>query len=467
MKKVINTNYLKTPIAIGLVFLLLTSCNVTQKYTSPSSNTSETYRNSEKNDTISIATIKWKEFFTDAKLQALLEQGISKNFDLQIGYTRLRQAQAYYKQSKNDFFPTVTANANASTAKLSEAQGFGIRTHLDQYQLNLSSSWEVDVWGKINSRKKARFAALMQSEAGVRAIQTEIISQIADNYYTLIALDSQLKITEQTVKNWEVTVANMKELKTASIVTEAAVVQSEAQQYSAEVTIPDLKQRIIETENVLNILIGKGPGAIDRSTIEDAKIPVKISSGIPFQLLSNRPDIVEAELTYRQDFELTNVSRTAFYPSLVITATGGYSGLDINKLINPSNLATNIAAALTQPIFNRKLNRMNLEISKEQQQASLLNFNKKLLVAEQEVSNALSLHQFALDKMLIRQKQLNSLQKSVEYTEELLSGGFANYNEVITARQSLLSSELGGVNDKLQQLRAIIYLYRSLGGGWK
>ncbi|MBD0395328.1 MAG: TolC family protein, partial [Microcoleus sp. C1-bin4] len=352
-------------------------------------------------------------------------------------------------------------------SKLSDVQGFGIRTHLTQYQLGISSSWEVDIWGRLRSSRRASFAALLQTEAAARAIQTSIVSAIANNYYTLLALDQQLAITEQTVRNWDTTVATMRALKEAARVTEAAVVQSEAQRYAAEVTIPDLKQRMRETENALSVLIGRPPATIERSRIDEQQVIAALQTGVPAKLLANRPDVQQAEYAYRNAFELTNVARTAFYPSLVITGSAGLSSLSLANFIDPGSLAASIGAGLTQPIFNRRLNRTNLIVAQAQQQAALFDFRNTLLIAGQEVSDALSLHTTALEKMTVRTNQLTALQRSVEFTQELLRNGFANYNEVITARQSLLAAELGRVNDKLQQLQATVNLYRSLGGGWK
>ena len=282
-----------------------------------------------------------------------------------------------------------------------------------------------------------------------------------------MAMDQQLQITEKTIRNWDTTVVTMRALKEAATVTEAAVVQSEAQRYAAEVTIPDLNQAIRETENALSILIGSAPGEILRGDLFDKLNLVAIETGVPSQLLANRPDVMAAELNFRSQFELTNVARAAFYPSLAITASGGYNSLDINSLFDPASLIASIGGSLTQPIFNRRANKTRLEVAVAQQREALLNFQNTLLTAGKEVSDALSLYETAGQKITVRAKQTDALRKSVDYSQELLENGFANYTEVITARQSLLQAELASIDDRLQQLRATIDLYRSLGGGWK
>ncbi len=259
----------------------------------------------------------------------------------------------------------------------------------------------------------------------------------------------------------------MRALKEASTVTEAAVVQSEAQRYGAEVTIPDLRQSIRETENALSILIGSAPRAIDRGTIANQQPIRLLQTGVPAQLLANRPDVQQAELNFRDFFELTNLARTFFYPSLNITGSAGLNSFSFSDLFKTGALAASIGAGLIQPIFNQRANKTRLEVAKAQQQEALLNFQNTLLTAGQEVSNAMSLYNTAINKMDIRINQMSALQKSVEYTQELLQYGFANYTEIITARQSLLQAQLGSVNDRLQQLQAIVNLYSSLGGGWK
>lgn len=459
--------FIKYTAIVVLTGWLFVSCKIIRPYVQPDSKTTDLYRGQVASDTTTLANLSYTEIFRDTILQRLIREGIAQNLDLKVAYTRIQQSQAYYEQSRAAFLPAINSNAGVTESRLSDVQGIGINTHFTQYQLGISSSWEVDVWGRLRSSRKASLAVLLQTEAGARAIQTSLLSAVANNYYTLLALDEQLAITEQTVRNWDTTVTAMRALKEAARVTEAAVVQSEAQRYAAEVTIPDLRQRIRETENALSVLIGRPPGAIERGQLEEQQMIALLQTGVPAQLMAYRPDLQEAEYAYRNAFELTNVARTAFYPSLSITGSAGLSSSTLANLISPGALGASIGAALTQPIFNRRLNRTNLVVAQAGQEASFFNFRNTLLIAGQEVSDAISLHTTALEKMIVRRNQIIALQRSVDYTQELLRNGFANYNEVITARQSLLAAELGSVLDKLQQLQAIVNLYRSLGGGWK
>jgi len=446
--------------------VLIESCKVTKPYQQPAGVIGDQFRDQAGNDTNTLATLSYNQVFADTVLQSLIRTAVEQNLDLKTAYTRIRQYEAYYLQSRAALFPTLNANLGAAESKLTEAQGFGSRT-ITQYQVGVASSWEIDIWGKLRSGRRANQAALLQTQAGVRAVQTGIISAIANNYYLLLALDQQLRVTEQTVRNWDTTVNIMRELKRSARVTEAAVVQSEAQRYAAEVTIPDLKQNIRETENELSVLTGRAPGSIPRGNLDAQRPPEILQTGVPAQLLSNRPDVQESEYAFRSAFEFTNVARSAFYPTLSITGSAGLSSLTIGALFDAGAVAASIAGGLTQPIFNRRLLRTNLTVAESQQDAALYRFQNSLLIASQEVSNAFSLHEHAMQKTSVRSNQLNALQKSVNYTQELLKNGFANYTEVITARQSLLAAELGRINDKLQQLQAVVNLYRALGGGWR
>lgn len=425
------------------------------------------YRDIQNTDTNSIAHLSWRQVFTDSYLQDLIETGVANNPDLEIAYLNIQQAEAYFNQSKAAFLPNLNLNAGIDESRLPEAQRFGRGSNITQYNITASATWEADIWGKLKSSKRAELANLLATTEAARAVKTRLVSTIASYYYQLLAMDEQLAITEKTVENWDSTVNTMRALKEAASVTEAAVVQSEAQRYAAEVTIPDLKQAIRETENALSILLGSRPGEISRGSIRQQTLQTSLDVGVPAQLLANRPDVLQAELLFRQQFELANLARTYFYPSVSITGSAGFNSVDISNLLDPASFIASIGAGLTQPIFNRRLNKTRLEVALLQQEISLLNFKTVLLNAGREVSDALSLYDTANQKISVRQKQTDALEKAVDYTQELLENDFANYTEVITARQSLLQAELGEVNDQLERLIAVINLYRSLGGGWK
>ena len=460
-----NSEYKMRFLVFPALALLLASCAGLQRYSRPELKTEGLFRNVNTRDTTTIADLPWQQMFGDADLQELINEGISNNLDLKIAATRIQQAESYFRQSRAVLLPSLNANANVSLNKLSDAQGGNFINNTRSYQLGLSSSWEADIWGRLSASRRASYASLLQSRALARAVQTGLVSDIASLYYQLLALDQQLAVTQTSVKTWAETVETMKLLKEAAVVTGAAVVQSEAGRYAAEVTIPDLNLRIRETENTLSILLGRNPGPIRRSNLNSQSLPAQLNTGLPVQLLSNRPDVQQAEYNYRVYFENTNIARASFYPALTITSGAGLSTIDISNFFSAGSVFANLAGGLTQPVFNRRANRTRFEVAQAQQQEALLSFQRVLLNAGQEVSNALSTYQAANDKTISRTNQLAALQKSVEYSQELLKYGRSNYTEVLNARQSLLNAELGRVNDQLQKLQSVVELYRALGGG--
>jgi NodT family efflux transporter outer membrane factor (OMF) lipoprotein len=460
-----NVTKLRNIVILTASSLILTSCGVvTETYKKPEIIEPVQYRDIESADTVSLGALSWKEMFKDKCLQDLIEEGLKNNIDIKTAIARIQQSEAAFGQSKLALWPslgaeiTSTSKQKITSSNVSSSQNFG---------LSLYSSWEADIWGKLTSAKRASLAALLESKANRDAVITTLISEIAGQYYSLLALDAQLDITRKTIDIRIADVTVMKALETNAQVTGAAVVQSEASRYAAEVTIPDIQQNIRSVENSLSILLGRFPGPVKRSAITEQALPEKVQPGVPLQLLSSRPDVKKAEYAFRNAFELTNVARTYFYPSLTITASENTSAGKISELFNPMVILGNLAAGLTQPIFNQGANTARLESAKAQQEETLLAYRETVLNAAKEVSDALFSYQTGVTKAEVREKQIKALELSVEYTKQLLAYGTANYTEVLTAEQNLLSAELNRVNDKLQQLQACVSLYRSLGGGLK
>ncbi|MGO4770515.1 efflux transporter outer membrane subunit [Flavobacterium sp. W22_SRS_FK3] len=458
-------------LVVAAVFL--SACSITKKYERPTTlSTDKLFRDQASADSTTIANMPWQSVFKDEKLNALIQKGLDNNLNLKNAIENIIQAQASLRQSKLAYYPTLQLDANATRNKQSEAglnfpPGININTLTTTYKLGLSTSWEADIWGKLSSSKRAALASYLATDAAKQAVQTQLISDIANNYFLLLAYDKQLKITQETLESRIENVETIKALKEGAIVNGAAVVQSEANKYAAEVLIPDLKQSIRETENTINILLGQAPGPIDRGVLGTQSIPENIAIGLPSQLLQNRPDVRQAEFDFRVAFESTNLARTYFYPSLTLTASGGFSNLELKDFFTNS-IFYSIIGGLTQPIFNQGLNKMRLTTAQSQQLQAYNNFQQSLLTAGQEVSNALYAYQMAVDKQDSREKQIEALAKAVDYTQQLLEYSSAtNYTDVLTSEQNLLAAQLSGINDNLQKLQAVVDLYRALGGGWK
>lgn len=452
---------------------LLSACSITKKYERPSTlSTDKLYRDQSGTDSTTIANMPWQTVFKDQKLNALIQKGLDQNLNLKNAIENIVQARATLRQTKLAYYPTLELDANATRNKQSKAAlnfpaGININTLTTTYKLGLSTSWEADIWGKLSSSKRAALATYLSTDAAKQAVQTQLISDIANNYFLLLAYDKQLEITKSTLESRIKNVEVIKALKEGAIVTGASVVQSEANQHAAEVLIPDLKRSIRETENALNILLGQASGPIERGVLADQVIPEKIAIGLPAQLLENRPDVRQAEFDFRTAFETTNMAKTYFYPSLTLTASGGLSTLQLKNFFDQS-IFYSIIGGLTQPLFNQGLNRARLTNAQSRQVQAYNNFQQSLLVAGQEVSNALYAYQMAVEKEDSREKQIEALEKAVDFTQQLLEYSSAtNYTDVLTSEQNLLAAQLSGVNDNLQKLQAVVDLYRALGGGWK
>ena len=462
-----RTNSIKNIILIAGLAVSLVSCNTSRHYQRGTVSTDNLFGDTLITDSITMASQPWKELFTESHLQKLIQEGLDNNPDLLTAIQKVYEAEAYFSQSKAALLPSISANGKGTYIRNPESIYPNGPLEVNTFQLSGEASWEVDLWGKLNSSKRAAYANLLASDAGRKAVQTRLISSIASAYYTLIGLDSKLAITQLTVKNNIDLVETIKVLKESGRVTGAAIVQSEAARYAAEVTIPDLQQQIREAGNALCLLLGRVPGTIERGKIEEQTLSSILKTGVPAQLLDNRPDVMQAEFALMSAYETTSSARAYFYPALTLTASTGFAAADLNKLLDPTSFAANVIGGLAQPLFNKRINTTRLKVAKSQQEEALINFRNTLLKAGQEVHNTLGSYESSVQKIALRKLQLDALVKSVDYTKELLTYGSATYTEVLNAQTSLLSAQLSSVNDQLQQLNAVVILYRALGGGWK
>ena len=286
-----------------------------------------------------------------------------------------------------------------------------------------------------------------------------------DYYYTLVSLDEQLAIYEETERNWKSSVETIKAMKEGGMADEAAVSQSEANYYMVVASIPDIKASIIQQENALCVLLGNTPGVIRRGTLSQQKMEIPVEAGIPLQLLANRPDVRSAEYQLAGMYYSTNQARASFYPQISIGGSAGWTNSVGSVIVNPGKLLLSALASITQPLFYRGSNMAKLKIAKAQEEQARLNFQQTLLNAGQEVSDALVIYEAAEKKRDAREKQIDALYRSVESTTELMRLGSSTYLEVLTAQQSLLSAQITATQDRLSQLQAVVSLYHALGGG--
>ncbi|MFI8605350.1 efflux transporter outer membrane subunit [Cellulophaga baltica] len=471
MKTIINRKNITKTMLLGVVLVTLQGCFVAKDYKRPElAETEALYRTDNlPTDSVSMADVSWKTMFTDPYLSEYIEEGLENNMDVRIALQQMIAAQAYAKQGKAGYFPTLSIGANYTRQEFSENSQFGslFTGGLDTYDVTADLSWEADIWGKIRSNRRASQADYLQNVAGHQAVKTQLISSIANTYYNLLALDAQLEVTKETIATRESGVVTIKALKDAGQVTQVAVDQNVAQYNSARALQVDIEAAIFKAENTLSILLGKAPQKFERSSLDTQSMDQEMKLGVPTTLLRNRPDVMAAEYALIKDFELTNVANSSFYPSLTLTASGGLQSLELDKLFNANSLFATIVGGLTQPLLNQRKLKTQKEVALANQESSLLNFKKTLLVAGSEVSNALYTYEAETKKFEFRKNEVEALRTAEANSEELLKNGYANYLDLLTARQSALSAELNIIDSKLQQLVAIVDLYEALGGGWK
>lgn len=455
---------------LGAVPLLLASCFAAKEYERPQELIDETYYRTDaiEQDSINMAVVSWRELFSDPILQGHIETGLENNIDIRVALQQILAAEANFKQGKAGYFPTLDATAQMTHQELSSNSQFGgLFSSLDQYELSASLSWEADIWGKIRSNKRAFGAQYLQTVEAHKAVKTQLVAMIASSYYQLLALDEQLRVTEETIETRSSSLETTKALKEAGNVTEVGVKQTEAQLYTAQALRIDLINEIRLLENSFSVLLGQQPGAIERDGLRNQEIETSLKTGVPAQLLVNRPDVRASEFALINAFELTNVARSNFYPSLTLSASGGLQALQIDELFDTNSLFATIIGGLTQPIFNRRSIKTQYEVAQAQQEQARLQFKQALLTASREVSDALYTYEAATEKLDVKRKEFESYNTATEYSEELLDNGLANYLEVLTARENALNSSLDLINTRLTQLQSVVDLYEALGGGWQ
>ena len=448
-------------ILFAVATLALNSCGIYKKYEPVATLPENLYREEiAPADTFSIGNISWRDLFTDPALQSLIERGLANNTDLRIAHLKVQEAEAALMTSRLSYLPSLSLDPQGTTSSFNKAKA------LWTYNVPVSASWEIDIFGRLTNAKRQAKAALSQSQAYSQAVQTQLIANIANLYYTLLMLDRQYEITTETAVKWQESLRATQALMAAGMTTEAAVSQTEATCYSIETSVKDLEQTIRETENTLAVLLGETPQDIERGRLEEQSLTPDLAIGIPVQLLSNRPDVRSAEFSLAQAFYTTNAARAAFYPSITLSGSAGWTNSAGSMIINPGKFVASAVASLTQPLFNKGVNIAQLKIAKAQQEEARLSFEQTLLNAGVEVNEALVQYQTAREKSAFYDKQITSLQTAARSTSLLMEhSNNTTYLEVLTAQQTLLNARLSQVANRFTEIQGVITLYQALGGG--
>ena len=470
MNKYLN---IKSLSVLAIAFFL-SSCIARQKYERPKNVVDENLFRTDMlpKDSISMATVSWKDIFTDPVLQKHISTALANNLDVRVALQNINAADSYLKQSKAAYLPTLSAgpsytfqtqSLNSQTGQLFNSG----RTYRNQFDISANAALELDLWGKLKSQEKAELANYLGTVAAHQAVKSDLVASVASAYYQLLTFDDQKRIINETIairnKNLETT----KALKEAGTLTEVAVQQSEALVFNAQSLLINIDVQISLLENTISLLLGEPSHAIERTTIAAQKMPVSLQLGYPANLLANRPDVKAAEYRLINAFELTNAAKANFYPTLRLTAGGGITSGQIDQLFNVNSLFANVVAGLTQPILNQRQIRTQYEVSLANKEIAYINFRRSLLTAGKEVSDALAVYNSQDGFISLKRKEMEAYKNSVEYSQELVNYGFANYLEVLNASVNQLNAELNISNAEFSKLDAGIQLYKSLGGGWR
>ena len=400
-------------------------------------------------DTASLGNMDWRELFTDPYLQSLIEVGLQTNTDYQSAQLRVEQAQAALMSAKLAFLPAFALSPQGTVSS------FDTHKATQAYSLPVTASWELDVFGRMRNAKKQAKALYAQSEDYRQAVRTQLMTGIANTYYTLLMLDEQLDLSRQTETAWKETVASTRALMNAGLANESAVSQMEAAYYQVQGSILDLQQQISQVENSLALLLAETPRNYERGILAKQQFPADFSIGIPVRMLSSRPDVRSAERTLE----------AAFYPSITLSGSAGWTNSAGAMIINPGKFLASAVGSLTQPLFNRGQVVAQYRIARAQQEEAALGFQQTLLNAGSEVNDALIAYQTSQGKRILLDKQITSLQTALRSTTLLMEHGNTTYLEVLTSRQSLLSAQLSQTANHFTEIQSLINLYRALGGG--
>ena len=444
----------------------MSSCGIYNKYERPEVNAKGLVRDVKSDadtlavaDTASFGNLPWRSVFTDPQLQQLIEQGLKNNTNMLNAALNVKMVEAQLLAAKLAFVPSFTFSPQGTISSWDGNKA------TKTYSLPVTASWSIDLFGNLLNQKRSSQMALLATKDYQLVVQTKVISNIANIYYTLLMLDKQLEVVDNmaglTKETWDI----MKIQKDLGRVRETSVQSAEANYYSVLAQSTDLKRQIRETENSLSLLLGQQAQHIARGTFESQSLPSEFSTGIGLQLLSNRPDVHYAEMSLAQCFYDVNTARSRFYPSITISGTGAFTNSGGGAITNPGKWLLSAVGSLTQPIFARGQLVAGLKVAKAQQEQAYNTWQNAVLSAGSEVSNALVLYNSSAEKSDLEAKQVESLKKNVEYNKMLFNDGSATYLEVITAQQSLLNAELSKVQDDFYKMQAVVNLYYALGGG--
>ncbi len=457
---------MKKILILALSAVLVASCGLYNKYERPEVNTRGLVRDAltptdtlVATDTLSFGNMPWRTVFTDPQLQSLIEKALANNADLLNAALNVKMVTEALKVAKLAFIPSLSFTPQGTISSFDGAPA------TKAYSLPVTASWNVDLFGNLLNQKRSAQMQLLATQDYQTVVKTNIISGIANLYYTLLMLDRQEQIladmTTLTKDTWDMMKLQMQLGRARS----TSVQSSEAAYYSVQAQSAGIRRQIREMENQLSLLLGQPAQAIPRGKLEEQSLPENLATGVGIQLLNNRADVHAAEMSLAQCFYDVNVARSRFYPNITISGTGAFTNQ--NGLVNPGKILLSAVGSLVQPIFQHGQIVAGLKVAQMQYEQAYNTWQNTILKAGNEVSNALVLYNSSAEKADLEAKQIAVLEKNVEDTRMLYKSSTTSYLEVIQAQSSLLNAQIAKVQDDFYKMQAVVNLYQALGGGAK
>ena len=458
-----KSNIIFNSAAVALAVFLTTSCGIYKKYETPTDTAlTKAYveaRQETQGDTASFGNLRWEEVFTDPVLVDYINRALANNLTLDDARLNVELARTQLKGAKLAFFPSVALSPNGAGASYAGSSMSWT------YQIPMTVSWEIDIFGKLLNSKRSAQVSVESSEYYAQAVRSQIISAVANTYYAIASVESQLALSRNTAQLWQKSVQTMQDLFDAGHTNKAAVVQFDANYQSVLASITDLEVTRVKLNNTMSILLGTMPQECPVSADATLAVPDMLIPGVPMYYLANRPDVNAAERGLASAYYATSSARAAFYPGLTITANGGFTNLLGSIIKNPGDWFVQLAGSLAAPLFARGQNIARLEAAKINQLKAMNTFESTVLSAASEVSEALTVYEKSGERSVYLSKQIADLEESVDITNDLLVYSNGTYLEVLTAQQSLLQAQMNLLACQLTRAQAVINLYQSMGGG--
>lgn len=468
-------------ISVSCLFLTVAGCKAPATLgRSENKNVPATYNATATQDTVNTGKMKWKNYFTDQYLTALIDTALVHNQELNVTLQEIEISRNEIRARKGEYLPFIGLKGSAGFDKVARFTNIGameanteikpgkeMPEPLQDYAIGAYATWELDIWNKLHNAKKAAVSKYLSSVEGKNFTVTNLIAEIANSYYELLALDNQLAIVKQNIEIQGNALEIVKLQKQAARVNELAVRRFEAQVLNTRSLQFEIQQRITETENKINFLVGRFPQPVQRSSATFVTLtPNIIHSGIPSQLLENRPDVKQAEFDLVAAKLDVKVAKARFYPSLGISAGIGYQAFNPSYLIKPESLLYSLAGELAAPLINRNAIKATYYSANAKQIQAVYNYERTILNAYIEVANQLAKISNTEKTFDLKSKQVEALNQSIEISNDLFGSARADYMEVLMTQRDALESKFDLIETKMKQMNAMVNIYRALGGGW-